>query len=174
MGKGNAGWRRELLKPHYRMVQDAGAQHCVRHGLRALRLHNVITRCAPLLRGCAAEHGVNHVHGEAREDVLHRLERAGVLKLLHLLLHEDATSRRTVLVVTEWLVIAPSTEKPWLPGHEARMLRACRVELVEKMPPSGMRMLVQMRLRMRLLLRVATQGVVHILLGTRRKSGLVP
>jgi hypothetical protein len=36
------------------------------------------------------------------------------------------------------------------------MLRACRVELVEKKATAGMRMLVQVRLQMRLLLRDAT------------------
>jgi hypothetical protein len=35
-------------------------------------------------------------------------------------------------------------------------------------------MLVQVRLQMRLLLRVATQAVVRILLEQRRKAGLVP
>ena len=48
------------------------------------------------------------------------------------------------------------------------------VELVEKRPPAGMRMLVQARLRMRLLLRVAAQEVVPLMLEQRRKAGLVP
>ena len=72
------------------------------------------------------------------------------------------------------VVIAPAARKPWLPDHEARMLRACRVELVEKKATAGMRMLVQVRLQMRLLLRDATQGVILILLDTRRKAGLLP
>jgi hypothetical protein len=85
MGRVNAGWRREILKPSCHLIQDVVAQPCIRHGLRAIGLHHLVTRCTPLLCGYAAEHGVNRVHGEVREDLLHRIERAGVLELLNVL-----------------------------------------------------------------------------------------
>ena len=48
------------------------------------------------------------------------------------------------------------------------------LHILLKRATAGMRMLVQVRLQMRLLLRVATQAVVRILLEQRRKAGLVP